>query len=49
MPGYPVTPVLFLLLMAWIVFEGLRNTPGAALAGVATVALGLGIYVFAKD
>ena len=43
-PGYPVTPAIFLALVgiAWI--EGLRQSPGATGAALATIAAGALIY-----
>jgi APA family basic amino acid/polyamine antiporter len=42
--GYPVVPVLFLLVSGWILINTLRTTPGRALAGVGLMALGLPFY-----
>lgn len=42
--GYPVVPVLFLLVAAWILINTLMTTPGRALAGVGLMALGLPFY-----
>jgi len=42
--GYPVVPVLFLLVSAWILINTLMTTPGRALAGVGLMALGLPFY-----
>jgi APA family basic amino acid/polyamine antiporter len=42
--GYPVVPVLFLLVTAWILINTLMTTPGRALAGVGLMALGLPFY-----
>jgi APA family basic amino acid/polyamine antiporter len=44
MPGFPVTPILFLLLMAWMVVSGIIERPRAALAGAATLVVGLLVY-----
>jgi APA family basic amino acid/polyamine antiporter len=44
MPGYPVTPALFLALSAWMIVQGLIERPMSALAGVLTMAVGLAIY-----
>ena len=43
-PGYPLTPLLYVALMAWMVVDGIRERPVAALAGAATVLCGLGVY-----
>ncbi len=42
--GYPVVPVLFLLVAAFLVINTLMTTPGRALAGLALMALGLPFY-----
>ena len=42
--GYPVTPVLFLLVAGWIVVNTFIATPGRALAGIGLMALGLPFY-----
>jgi APA family basic amino acid/polyamine antiporter len=42
--GYPVVPVLFLIVSAWILINTLMTTPGRALAGVGLMALGLPFY-----
>jgi APA family basic amino acid/polyamine antiporter len=42
--GYPVVPILFLLVAAWILINTLMTTPGRALAGVGLMALGLPFY-----
>ena len=48
MPRYPVTPHQFVAQMAWIVFEGLRSQPSSALAGIATIAVGLAVYAVSQ-
>jgi basic amino acid/polyamine antiporter, APA family len=42
--GYPVVPVLFLLVSTWILINTLMTTPGRALAGIGLIALGLPFY-----
>ena len=42
--GYPVVPVLFLLVSGWLILSTLWTTPGRALAGLALMALGLPFY-----
>jgi APA family basic amino acid/polyamine antiporter len=42
--GYPVTPSLFVALMAWMVLHGIIERPVTALAGLATMASGLLVY-----
>jgi APA family basic amino acid/polyamine antiporter len=48
MPGYPLTPLLYVGLMAWMVVDGVRERPIAAAAGAATVLCGLLAYVAAR-
>ena len=42
--GYPVVPILFLLVCAWVVVNTVWTTPGRALAGLGLMALGLPFY-----
>jgi APA family basic amino acid/polyamine antiporter len=42
--GYPVTPVLFLALTAWMTTHALIERPAASWAGLATVLGSLGLY-----
>jgi len=42
--GYPVVPVLFLLVAGWLVINTLLTTPERALAGLGLMALGLPFY-----
>lgn len=44
--GYPVTPLIFILGNAWIIFFSLKSRPVAGLAGLATIAAGLAVYHF---
>ncbi|HMA39286.1 MAG TPA: amino acid permease [Gemmatimonadales bacterium] len=46
-PGYPVTPVVFLVLVAVLLLLLLGHDPPQALLGVAIVGLGFPVYVFA--
>jgi APA family basic amino acid/polyamine antiporter len=46
-PGYPVTPVIFLVLVAVLLLLLVGHDPAQALLGVAIVALGLPVYVLA--
>jgi APA family basic amino acid/polyamine antiporter len=48
MPGYPITPLLYVGLMAWMVVDGVRERPIAAAAGAVTVLGGLVAYVAAR-
>jgi APA family basic amino acid/polyamine antiporter len=43
-PGYPVTPVIFLLLVAGLLFLLASNNPKQAFVGAAVVALGIPVY-----
>ena len=42
--GYPVVPVLFLLVAIWILINTLITTPGRAVAGLGLMAAGLPFY-----
>ena len=44
--GYPVVPVLFLLVTAFLLVNTLLTTPTQALVGLALIALGLPVYYF---
>lgn len=45
--GYPVTPLVFLAISAWMLVHIWRSHPWESLGGLATMALGLGIYFLA--
>lgn len=45
--GYPATPLVFLAISAWMLVHILRSNPWESLGGLATMALGLGIYFLA--
>ena len=45
--GYPVTPLVFLAISAWMLIYVWRENPRESLLGLATMALGLGIYFLA--
>jgi APA family basic amino acid/polyamine antiporter len=45
-PGYPVTPIVFLLMIAVLLVLLMGNNPKQALLGVAIVGLGLPVYLF---
>jgi APA family basic amino acid/polyamine antiporter len=48
--GYPITPLLFILGNAWIVYFTVKSRPVTALFGSATIALGiLGLPVFSEQ
>jgi APA family basic amino acid/polyamine antiporter len=42
--GYPVVPILFLLVAAWLIVNTLLTTPGRALAGLGLAVAGLPFY-----
>ena len=42
--GYPVVPILFMIVAAWLVVSTLMTTPGRALAGLGLMAIGLPFY-----
>ncbi len=46
--GYPVTPALFIGLCLWMVIQSLVSTPLTAVAGLATIATGLLLYVVSR-
>ena len=43
-PGYPLVPLLFALVMAWIVVSALRSAPRESIATVVLILLGLPLY-----
>ena len=45
-PGYPVTPVLFILVTALIVINTIYTAPIPTLAGIAVMLLGLPFYFY---
>jgi APA family basic amino acid/polyamine antiporter len=46
--GYPVTPILFLLLISWMLIYGFIYQPRPSIEGLITVACGLVIYFINK-
>jgi len=46
--GYPVTPVLFLIISAWLTYFGFREKPYESLAGLGTVLSGLFFYFVSR-
>ena len=42
--GYPVTPVIFLAVGAWMLYYGFKEKQLESLAGLGTVVLGLIVY-----
>ena len=43
-PGYPLVPLLFALVMAWIVVSALHSAPRESIATVLLILLGLPLY-----
>lgn len=46
--GYPATPLVFIALMAWMIWHSIAERPLVALAGLATLAFGFGLYLAAS-
>jgi APA family basic amino acid/polyamine antiporter len=46
--GYPVTPILFLLINGWILYYGFTSKPESSLYGLLIVLAGLPIYYFGR-
>lgn len=44
--GYPVVPILFLVIITWLVLTTIWNTPKEAGIGLALMALGLPVYLY---
>jgi APA family basic amino acid/polyamine antiporter len=44
--GYPVTPILFILMAAWFVINTLIEKPVQAIAGLIILGLGLPVYYY---
>ncbi len=44
--GYPVVPIIFLLVTAWLLINTLLTTPLQAFAGLALIAIGLPVYLY---
>ncbi|MBT8444048.1 MAG: amino acid permease, partial [Gammaproteobacteria bacterium] len=48
--GYPITPVVFVTLMLWMIWNSIGLAPGVAVAGGGTLLLGGALYVwFGRD
>ncbi|HVG30836.1 MAG TPA: amino acid permease [Pyrinomonadaceae bacterium] len=43
-PGYPVIPVIFLIVTAWLLVNTLQTAPKQAFTGLGLIALGLPVY-----
>jgi basic amino acid/polyamine antiporter, APA family len=46
--GYPVTPIIFLLISGWLMYFGFTEAPKESLAGLGTALVGLIIYFIDK-
>ena len=44
--GYPLTPLAFVALMLWMIGHAITEAPAVALAGLATLAVAGGLYVW---
>jgi len=44
--GYPITPLIFLTISAWMLIHILRSHPRESIYGLATMASGLVVYFF---
>ena len=44
--GYPVVPVVFLLVAAWLLINTIMTSPTQSLAGIALIILGLPVYYY---
>ena len=42
--GYPVVPILFLVVSAWLVFETIRSNPARSAIGLGLILLGLPVF-----
>jgi APA family basic amino acid/polyamine antiporter len=45
-PGYPVTPALFVFAAAFVVYSAIRSNPTNALIGAGLIALGIPVYLY---
>ncbi|MDQ6768616.1 MAG: amino acid permease [Gemmatimonadota bacterium] len=45
-PGYPVVPILFVLVAVWLVINSIKAYPVESAAGLLLIALGLPFYMF---
>jgi APA family basic amino acid/polyamine antiporter len=45
-PGYPVTPALFVLAAAFVVFSAIASNPRNAAFGAGLIGLGIPAYLF---
>ena len=44
--GYPIVPVVFLLVAAWLLLSTLINNPGQSVTGLLLIVLGLPVYYY---
>lgn len=47
-PAYPAAPVVFIIITLWMIAHALVNQPMASVAGLATIAAGLLLYIAQK-
>ena len=45
-PGYPVVPILFVLVAVWLVISSIKAYPIESAAGLFLIALGLPFYLY---
>ena len=48
-PGYPLTPLIFLIIAAWMVVHALVERPLAAIAGIVTLSLGVVVFYLSRN
>jgi APA family basic amino acid/polyamine antiporter len=44
--GYPILPLVFILVAVWLIANTLHTNPGGSLAGLGLIALGLPLYFY---
>jgi basic amino acid/polyamine antiporter, APA family len=44
--GYPIVPVLFILVSTWLILTTIWNTPRQSVAGLALIVLGLPVFLY---
>jgi len=44
--GYPLVPILFILVATWLVINTLRTNPVESAAGLLLIALGIPFYLY---
>jgi basic amino acid/polyamine antiporter, APA family len=45
-PGYPFTPIMFILVASWLILNTLRTRPLESTVGIVLIALGIPIYLY---